>query len=97
MGKEAVVDVTEERRLVQQREQRLRTPPVEEQDSGPAIREMRAQLRSDRESGSRGARRVRKGGKVISKRLILITSPLATSAAHLVAALQDYYASAQNI
>lgn len=56
----AKTNVTEERRLIQQREQRFKTPPVEE-ESGPAIRDMRAQLRSDSESGSRGSRRVRKG------------------------------------
>lgn len=53
-------NVTEERRGIQQREQRLKTPPVEE-ESGPSIRDMRAQLRGDSESGSRGSRRVRKG------------------------------------
>lgn len=39
----------------------VRTPPMVEEDSGPAIREMRVQLRPPQEHGSRGARRVRRG------------------------------------
>lgn len=39
----------------------MRTPPVEEEHTGPPIREMRVQLRPDSEQGSRGSRRVRKG------------------------------------
>lgn len=39
----------------------MRTPPIEEEHTGPPIREMRVQLRPDSEQGSRGARRVRKG------------------------------------
>lgn len=39
----------------------VRTPPMEEQDSGPVIREMRVQLRPPSEQGSRGARRIRRG------------------------------------
>ncbi|CAM9275576.1 unnamed protein product [Scytosiphon promiscuus] len=42
----------------------LRTPPMVEEDSGPVIREMRVQLRPPQEHGSRGARRVRRAGKV---------------------------------
>jgi len=39
----------------------VRTPPMEEEDSGPVIREMRVQLRPRKEQGSRGARRIRRG------------------------------------
>lgn len=39
----------------------VKTPPVEEEDTGPTIREMRAQLRPSKEQGSRGARKLRKG------------------------------------
>ncbi len=39
----------------------VRTPPMEEEDSGPVIREMRVQLRPRNEQGSRGARRIRRG------------------------------------
>lgn len=39
----------------------VRTPPMEEEDTGPAVREMRAQLRPSNEHGSRGARKLRKG------------------------------------
>ncbi|CAN0383626.1 unnamed protein product [Pylaiella littoralis] len=42
----------------------VRTPPMEEQDSGPVIREMRVKLRPPSEQGSRGARRIRRAGKV---------------------------------
>lgn len=41
-----------------------RTPPMEEEDSGPVIREMRVQLRPPNEQGSRGARRIRRGAWV---------------------------------
>eukprot|EP00752_Nemacystus_decipiens_P002069 g1980.t1 len=41
-----------------------RTPPMEQEDSGPVIREMRVQLRPPSEQGSRGARRIRRAGKV---------------------------------
>ena len=34
---------------------------MEEEDTGPAVREMRAQLRPSNEHGSRGARKLRKG------------------------------------
>lgn len=39
----------------------VRTPPMESEDTGPAVREMRAQLRPSNEQGSRGARKLRKG------------------------------------
>eukprot|EP00903_Cladosiphon_okamuranus_P011668 g10974.t1 len=42
----------------------VRTPPMEEEDSGPVIREMRVQLRPPNERGSRGANSVRRAGKV---------------------------------
>lgn len=39
----------------------VRTPPMEEEDSGPIIQEMRVQVRPRGEYGSRGARRIRRG------------------------------------
>ncbi|CAM9575025.1 unnamed protein product, partial [Ectocarpus fasciculatus] len=42
----------------------VRTPPMEEEDSGPIIQEMRVQVRPRGEYGSRGARRIRRAGKV---------------------------------
>lgn len=39
----------------------VRTPPMEAEDSGPVVREMRVQLRPPKEQGSRGARRIRTG------------------------------------
>lgn len=39
----------------------VKTPPMEDADTGPAIREMRTQLRPANEQGSRGARKLRKG------------------------------------
>lgn len=50
----------------------LKTPPMEEEDPGPKIREMRVQFRPVVEQGSRGARRLRKGA--MRKRAYLIVN-----------------------
>lgn len=51
----------------------FQTPPMEEEETGPRIRELRVQMRNESESGSRGARRVRRGKYKIAGKQYLDT------------------------
>lgn len=65
--------------MKEEKPQVMKTPPVEEVDSGSPIREMRVQLRPESEHGSRGSRRVRRcesgagrGGEVQNEAFVVL-------------------------